>query len=118
MKTTIKNLLALLNEAGVPVTNPRSGVRWYRQTGRWQVTIVLDGKKSHVGYYKSLYDAVQAREEAELKHYPTGRPPAVRKGRAVSQPEVSPVGSSVAVSGSIPDEDDEDYSFLDADDPF
>lgn len=102
MKTTIKNLLALLDEAGIPVTNPRSGIRWYKQTNRWQVWIKADGQKSHVGYYKSLYEAVLAREAAEKKHYPNGRPPAVRKGKTVSQT----VGSTV----SQPEDDTEDDS--------
>jgi hypothetical protein len=75
MKTTIRNLLALLDDAGIPVTNPRSGVRFYQQTGRWQVWLKVDGKTVHVGYYQSLYDAVIAREEAEKLHYPNGRPP-------------------------------------------
>lgn len=110
LKTTLKNLLALLDEAGIHVQNPRSGIRWYKQTGRWQVVIKVDGQNHHIGYFQDLYQAVLAREEAELRFFPNGRPPAVRKGRAVRQPDVLPEAVTETVS------DDDDCPWLDDED--
>lgn len=87
MKATINKLLALLEAEGIQVTNPRSGIRWYSITDRWQVTIKHEGKTKHIGYFQSLYSAVIAREQAELQFYPNGRPP--KKDRK-SKPEVQP----------------------------
>jgi hypothetical protein len=106
MKTTLRNLLALLDDAGIPVTNPRSGIRLYRQTGNWQVWLKVDGKTVHVGYFIDLYSAVIAREEAERLHYPDGRPaPKKSRKKAVSPAIGETVGSTEG--------DDWDESVLD-----
>lgn len=105
MRHTIKNLLALLDEAGIPVQNPRSGIRWYRQTNRWQVVIKVDGVNHHIGYFQDLYEAVIAREAAELQHFPNGRPP--KKPRK-SQPEAVSLSPTVGSSVSQPEDDDDD----------
>lgn len=42
-----------------------NGVRWYAPLEKWHVQICCNRKKSHIGYFDSLEDAIIARKEAE-----------------------------------------------------
>ena len=46
------------------------GVTWHKRDKRWQAQIEVDGVSKHLGYYKSLPDALAAREQAERQHHP------------------------------------------------
>jgi hypothetical protein len=45
-----------------------TGVRWYKLSGKWISKITVNGKGKHLGYFKSLKDAAQARWEAEVEY--------------------------------------------------
>ena len=44
------------------------GVRWNRKFSRWDVNIVVNGKKCYVGVFKSLSAAVDAKIKAEIEN--------------------------------------------------
>jgi hypothetical protein len=44
------------------------GVHWFKQTSKWRADIKIDGRKISLGYFDDFNDAVEAREEAELKY--------------------------------------------------
>jgi hypothetical protein len=46
-----------------------SGVYWEKQQKKWRVRIVANNKRFHIGYYKNLEEAIEARLEAEKKYY-------------------------------------------------
>jgi hypothetical protein len=50
------------NKSGV------AGVYWYRQTSRWAAVVRVDGKSRHLGYFKSLDAAAEARSRASKKY--------------------------------------------------
>jgi hypothetical protein len=50
-------------------TSGHKGVHWYKQTSKWQVQIVHNGKKKHLGYFNKLKDAIAARKDAERKYF-------------------------------------------------
>jgi hypothetical protein len=54
------------NKSGV------TGVHVHKITGKWAVSISIEGKQKHLGLFVSLEDATQARKLAELRHYPYG----------------------------------------------
>jgi hypothetical protein len=104
MRSTINKLMRILADEGIPITNPKPGVRRYFTTRKWQVVIKVNGRTKHIGYFDDLCDAIEARNAAEDKYFPNGRTP---KRPSKTQPEVQPV----AVTESVSDEDDtEDYS--------
>ncbi len=49
--------------------NPRRGVCWAKREGKWLVRIEINKQKKHIGTYRELEDAINAREEAERKFY-------------------------------------------------
>jgi hypothetical protein len=44
------------------------GVVWLKSRGRWQARIVVEGKRVHLGEFKTCKLAVLARKKAELKY--------------------------------------------------
>lgn len=46
-------------------TSGYNGVSRYRQSGKWQAHITIDGKNKHLGYFDTPDDAVAARAAAE-----------------------------------------------------
>ena len=49
------------------------GVRWYRPTGKWIASIMVDGHAKHLGYFSTLEGAATARAEASRQHGFTDR---------------------------------------------
>lgn len=47
----------------------RSGVYYRKDSGRWRAKISVDGKTISLGSFDTYEDAVEARENAELKYY-------------------------------------------------
>lgn len=50
-------------------TSGHSGVRWYRQSSKWVVVITHNYKRTHLGYFENLEDAVAARKAAEKLYW-------------------------------------------------
>ena len=48
-------------------TSGYTGVSWYKRTEKWQAKITRNNKDIHLGYFKSMGDAVDARVLAEAK---------------------------------------------------
>jgi hypothetical protein len=48
-------------------TSGYKGISLYKATGRWAACIYVNKKRIHLGYYKTITEAVKAREEAETK---------------------------------------------------
>ena len=44
------------------------GVLWHKQRRKWVATIMIDGKKYHLGIFSNIDDAIAARQEAEIKY--------------------------------------------------
>lgn len=44
------------------------GVRWDKNANSWKSTIDIRRTKTHLGYFKSIFDAACARKNAEIKH--------------------------------------------------
>ena len=44
------------------------GVNWDTKRNRWRVTIMVNYKSIHVGYFLELSEATKARKDAELLH--------------------------------------------------
>ena len=49
-------------------TSGVTGVCWYKAKSKWRSQIRLYGKGIHLGYFKTLFDAAQARWDAEVKY--------------------------------------------------
>jgi len=49
-------------------TSGITGVSWYKPSSKWQSHIQVNGENIHLGLFKTLFDAVQARWDAEVKH--------------------------------------------------
>lgn len=49
----------------------RRGVFWYKhtKTPKWVAHITLNGKKTYLGYFDKLEDAIKARMDAELEYF-------------------------------------------------
>jgi hypothetical protein len=45
------------------------GVNWYENIKKYRSSIVVKGKRVHLGYFSSLFDAMKIRKEAEYKYY-------------------------------------------------
>lgn len=45
------------------------GVSWHKSSKRWQVRIVIQGKRIHVGTYTDFFEACCIRKSLELKHH-------------------------------------------------
>lgn len=45
------------------------GVSFEPKYGRWRSRIQVNGKHIHLGYFDSIEEAIQARKEAEVKHF-------------------------------------------------
>jgi hypothetical protein len=53
-------------------TSGITGVRWHKNSNRWQANISVNSKLVHLGIHKNKLDAAKARWEAEVKYgYPT-----------------------------------------------
>lgn len=58
-------------------TSGFTGVSWYERSGEWVARIKADGKQIHLGYFKDIVDAINARMAANVKygfHKNHGRP--------------------------------------------
>jgi len=49
-------------------TSGFTGIHWAKKEKRWIAQIRVDGKKLHVGCFKHLEDAVNARSQANVRH--------------------------------------------------
>lgn len=45
------------------------GVSWFKRTKKWKVTISLYGKRTHLGYFKNLEDAIEKYNNFALTYY-------------------------------------------------
>ena len=45
------------------------GVTWHKQINKWRAQISVDGKKTGLGCYADIEDAIEARKNAEIKYY-------------------------------------------------
>lgn len=50
-------------------TSGIKGIHWIKSRNKWQVRININGKRKHLGYFKSLEDAAIVRITAEKIHY-------------------------------------------------
>ena len=46
-----------------------TGVSWFKRDSKWQVSIMHNYKKIHLGYFTNIEDAVAARKAGELKYW-------------------------------------------------
>jgi len=53
----------LNNKSGI------SGVRWKPERKSWIAEIAVNGKQTHLGSFKKIEDAANARKRAEVQHY-------------------------------------------------
>ncbi len=44
------------------------GVCWHKRANKWGAQIRVSGRRSHLGYFDELEDAIQARKEANTKY--------------------------------------------------
>ena len=51
-------------------TSGHKGVSLRKTTGRWHSYINVDGKRKQLGTFADINDAVAARRDAELRHFP------------------------------------------------
>lgn len=66
------------NKSGV------TGVRWYRQVGKWHAQIMVDGRNHHLGFFNGFDEAKAAREAANstYNYHPNhGRAPRIHHQR-------------------------------------
>lgn len=45
------------------------GVCWYKAHKSWVVQINVEGKRTHIGYFKNIIDAAKAYDEAAIKYF-------------------------------------------------
>ena len=45
------------------------GVSFHNKMNKWESYINVNGKRKHLGYFKEKAEAIEARKQAELKHY-------------------------------------------------
>lgn len=50
-------------------TSGTKGVSWYERDQKWQAYIQINKKKTGLGRFNNIEDAIKARKEAELKYY-------------------------------------------------
>lgn len=50
-------------------TSGRTGVQFFKRTGRWVAGIDCRGERIHLGYFDTFEEACAAREAAELKYF-------------------------------------------------
>lgn len=50
-------------------TSGFKGVSWVARVNRWRAYVSIDGKQSHLGYFKEMSDAVAARQRAAEYHF-------------------------------------------------
>lgn len=46
-----------------------NGVHWYARHNKWEAYIDVDGKRVHLGNYDEIEDAVEARQQGEIKYW-------------------------------------------------
>lgn len=51
------------NTSGIP------GVFWYKSRNKWMAYITINGKRKHLGYFKTKEGAVEARRQAEIEYF-------------------------------------------------
>lgn len=70
---------------GLKITNTSgvNGVQWHKNRKKWHASIRIGGKLKHIGVYKNIDEAAQARRKAEIAagfHPNHGKRLAVRSG--------------------------------------
>lgn len=45
-----------------------TGVHWFKKSGKWQASIMVNKRSLHIGLFTDFEDAVAARKAAEAKH--------------------------------------------------
>jgi len=51
-------------------TSGVKGVHWYKNGSKWVAQITVENKKKHLGYFATLKEAAEARNEAVRKYFP------------------------------------------------
>lgn len=46
-------------------TSGKTGVYWHNRIGKWQVSVCVNGKNKHIGYFIDLEEAAVARKKAQ-----------------------------------------------------
>lgn len=59
-------------------TSGHKGVMWYKRHNKWTASIRVNRKPLHLGYFTDLQDAINARLNAELKHFGEFSPQSMR----------------------------------------
>jgi len=54
---------------GIDNNSGATGVGWNKKSKKWRARINLDCVEKHLGYFTNKEDAIQARNEAEVKYY-------------------------------------------------
>ena len=49
-------------------TSGFNGVEFVKNSKKWRANMKIDGKKTHLGYFDNIEDAIASRKEANLKH--------------------------------------------------
>ena len=59
------------NRVNLPSNNTSGaiGVCWDKKPKMWKALIMINGEQKHLGYFINKEDAIQARNEAEVKYY-------------------------------------------------
>ena len=47
-------------------TSGVAGVHWDKKASKWQAQIMVNGKRTHLGYFSDLADAITARSDAKV----------------------------------------------------
>lgn len=50
-------------------TSGYKGVSWNKRCKKWQVRIYVEGKETHLGYFKDIVEAAKVYDKAALRHY-------------------------------------------------
>lgn len=50
-------------------TSGHKGVSWYKRNQQWRVQIAVNNRKTHIGYFPNIDDAVAAYEKASMEFH-------------------------------------------------
>lgn len=64
-----KSLSAFNTRRSKNNTSGRTGVYWFKRVSKWVASIHVENAQIHLGYFDNYRDAVEAREQAEIRYY-------------------------------------------------